>query len=150
MKWCFTVRSQISCFILWFCCFSSQVLGWLLGNKWKKIRIGFPYFVSVFFSRFHNSRSRISNCLQEKQTQYFCSCWKPKLPGNQREMLKKKKRNITQWMMWCCGDEWGMKSKKLCNTCKESDNTTEHLISTKDDSKLSGVLKRRKIRQKGF
>lgn len=43
-----------------------------------------------------------------------------------------------------------MKSKKLCNTCKERDNTTEHLISTKDDSKLSGVLKRRKIRQKGF
>lgn len=43
-----------------------------------------------------------------------------------------------------------MKNTKLCSTHEERESITARLISTKDDSKLSGGLRRRKMRQKGF
>lgn len=52
--------------------------------------------------------------------------------------------------MWCYGKDWQMRNTKLCSTHEERESTTQPLISSKDDSKLSGGLKRRKMRQKGF
>lgn len=113
----------------------------------------FPLF--IFFT-IQKLRNELKSCTERKQTFLFplgkqTMCVFPEQNYLKMKIIKNKtKCNLFQCTMWCYSVDWRMKNTKLCSAHEERESTTERLISTKDDSKLSGGLRRRKMRQKGF